>query len=138
MINCTSANNTEIMRVTVTCTDPYEASKIANTIADVLPERISEIIDGATMEVVDAAVPSLKKVAPSVTKYTALGLLVGVMLAVVVLVVLALLDDTIHDEEYILRTYDYPILGKVPDLLNVSGKSYGYYSQKNSSKERAG
>jgi capsular polysaccharide biosynthesis protein len=126
------------MRVTVTCTDPYEASKIANTIADVLPERISEIIDGATMEVVDAAVPSLKKVAPSVTKYTALGLLVGVMLAVVVLVVLALLDDTIHDEEYILRTYDYPILGKVPDLLNVSGKSYGYYSQKNSSKERAG
>lgn len=138
MISCTSANNTEIMRVTVTCTDPYEASKIANTIAEVLPERIDEIIEGATMEVVDSAVPSLSKVAPSVTKYTALGLLVGMVLAAVVLVVLALLDDTIHDEEYILRTYEYPILGKVPDLLNVSGKSYGYYSQKNHSKERAG
>lgn len=138
MISCTSANNTEIMRVTVTCDDPYEASVIANTIAEVLPERISEIIDGATMEVVDSAVPSLKKVAPSVSKYTALGLLVGVVLSVAVLVVLALLDDTIHDEEYILRTYDYPILGKVPDLLNVGNKSYGYYGGKNQGTERAG
>ena len=40
------------------------------------------------------------------------------------------LQDTIHDEEYILRTYDYPILGKVPDLLNKGSKSYGYYYRK--------
>jgi len=47
-----------------------------------------------------------------------------------VLIVLALMDDTIHDEEYVLKTYDYPILGKVPDLLNSGNKSYGYYSQR--------
>jgi capsular polysaccharide biosynthesis protein len=47
-----------------------------------------------------------------------------------VFVVLAILDDTIHDEEYILRTYDFPILGKVPNLLEGNGKSYGYYSQR--------
>ena len=130
MIVYAPSNETEIMRVTVTCDDPYEASKIANTIAEVLPVRISEIIDGASMEVVDSAVPELEKVAPSITKYTAVGLLLGVLLSVVVLVILALLDDTIHDEEYILRTYDYPILGKVPDLLNAGSKSYGYYTQK--------
>lgn len=138
MITCTSANNTEIMRVTVTCDDPYEASNIANTIAEVLPQRIDQIIDGATMEIVDSAVPNTRKVAPSVSKYTALGLLIGVVLTVGVLVVLALLDDTIHDEEYILRTYDYPILGKVPDLMNAGGKSYGYYASKGNGSERAG
>ena len=105
MITYEPSNDTEIMRVTVTCEDPYEASKIANTIAEVLPVRISEIIDGASMEVL------------------------GVILSIITLVVIALMDDTIHDEEYVLRTYDYPILGKVPNLLNIGNKTYGYYSQ---------
>lgn len=129
MITYEPSNNTEIMRVTVICEDPYEASKIANTIAEVLPVRISEIIDGASMEVVDSAIPDVEKVAPSITRYTAVGLVLGVILSIITLVVIALMDDTIHDEEYVLRTYDYPILGKVPNLLNIGNKTYGYYSQ---------
>ncbi len=130
MIDYKPANDTEIMQVTVTSTDPYEASRIANTIAEVLPMRINEIIDGASMEVVDSAIPETNKVGPSVSKYTAVGMMLGVVLSVAVLTVLALLDDTIHDEEYVLNTYDYPILGKVPNLLNTGSKSYSYYSQK--------
>lgn len=130
MITYAPSNDTEIMRVTVTCEDPYEASKIANTIAEVLPVRISEIIDGASMEVVDSAIPDIEKVAPSITQYTAVGLVLGVLISIIVLIIFALMDDTIHDEEYVLRTYDYPILGKVPDLLNTGNKSYAYYSQK--------
>lgn len=130
MIKYAPSNDTEIMLVTVTCEDPYEASKIANTIAEVLPVRISEIIDGASMEVVDSAIPDVEKIAPSITRYTAVGLILGVILSVIAIVIFALLDDTIHDEEYVLRNYDYPILGKVPDLLNTGNKSYGYYSGK--------
>lgn len=131
MITYAPSNETEIMRVTVTCGDPYEASKIANTIAEVLPVRISEIIDGASMEVVDSAIPDIEKVAPSITRYTAVGLVLGVIVSAIILTIFALMDDTIHNEEYILKTYDYPILGKVPDLLDAGNKSYGYYSQKN-------
>ena len=79
------------------------------------------------MEVVDSAIPDLAKVAPSITKYTAVGFLLGVFACVAVLVIFALLDDTIHDEEYVINTYSYPILGKVPDLLDVGGKSYRNY-----------
>ena len=130
MIAYKPSNETEIMLVTVTCGDPYEASRIANTIAEVLPVRISEIIDGASMEVVDSAIPDIEKVAPSITQHTAIGLALGVLISVFALIVLALMDDTIHDEEYVLNTYDYPILGKVPNLLNAGSKSYSYYSQK--------
>ncbi|MBO4219829.1 MAG: hypothetical protein J5933_02770 [Clostridia bacterium] len=129
MIVCGNSNNTEIMKVTVTCGDPYEASKIANTVAEVLPLRISEIIDGASMEIVDSAVPDLAKVSPSIKKYTAVGFLAGIFAAALVLAALAVIDDTIYDEEYILRTYDYPILGKVPDLLDTGSKTYGYRYQ---------
>ena len=130
MVSYSSSNHTEIMRVTVVSTDPYEASKIANTIAEVLPVRISEIIDGASMEVVDSAVPELKKIAPNITRHTATGLVLGLLLSTTALLIIGLLDGTVHDEEYVLRTYDYPILGKVPDLLNTGNKTYGHYSQR--------
>lgn len=123
------SNNTEIMRVTVTCGDPHEASKIANTIAEVLPVRISEIIDGASMEVVDSAIPDIEKVAPSVAKYTVAGFILGILISAMILIAFAMMDDTIQDEDYVLKTYDYPILGKVPDLLDTGNKSYRYYSQ---------
>ena len=128
MIVSAPSNNTEIMRVTVTAESPYVASKIANCIAEVLPARISEIVDGASMAVVDSAIPDLQKISPSITKYTAVGLILGILLSVMVLIVLAMLDNTIHDEEYILNTYTYPILAKVPNLTNIDGKQYAYYS----------
>lgn len=129
MITSAPSNGTEIMRVTVVSEDPYEAAKIANCISEILPIRISEIIDGASMEVVDTAVPNLDKIAPGVAKYTAVGLVIGAVLSVIALTIAALLDDTIHNEEYVLSTYDYPILAKIPNLLDSGSKQYAYYHQ---------
>jgi len=136
MINFGSSNNTEIMFVTVTAGDPYEASLLANCISEVLPERIAEIIKGATMVVVDSAIPVLEKVSPSISKYTILGFMLGLMLCAAVIVVLSILDDTIHDEEHIINTYEYPILARIPDLLSKSSQKYGYYyKSKNESED---
>ena len=130
MIESAPSNETEIMRVTVTGEDPYEAAKIANCIAEILPVRISEIIDGASMEVVDSAIPNLEKISPSITKYTAVGFILGIFLSIIIIAIIAMLDDAIHDEEYILKTYNYPILAKIPNLLDISTKQYGYYTAK--------
>ncbi len=129
MLEVEPSNDTEIMRVTVTAEDPKEASKIANCIAEVLPDRINDIIEGATMEVVDYAIPNGDKVAPSVTRYTAVGLILGALISIIAIVIAAIMDDTIHDEEYVLNTYNYPILANVPNLLGTSSGSYGYYYQ---------
>ncbi len=134
MIKAGPSNDTEIMLVTVTTNDPYESATIANCIAEVLPVRISEIIDGASMEVIDSAVPNLQKIGPSITKYTAIGLILGVVASVAVLAVVAMTDDRIHDEDYIFETYNYPILAKIPNLVNEDGNSsyrkYGRYGRK--------
>jgi len=128
MITAGSANNTEIMKVTVVSTNPDEAAKIANSIADVLPERIEDIIDGASMEVVDHAVPNRTKISPSVAKYTAIGAILGILLAAGVIVIMTIMDDTINDDDYIRQTYQYPVLARIPDLME-SGKRDGYYYQ---------
>lgn len=135
MIVAAPSNETEIMRVTVTGTDPYEASRIANCVAEVLPVRIAEIIDGASMEVVDSAIPNLEKISPSITRYTAIGLIIGLLLSIASISVAAILDDTIHSEDYILETYDYPILAKIPDLLSDSKGKYGYYYSRRTPKK---
>lgn len=127
MIEAAPVNETEVMGVTVTCESPQKAKIIANGIAEVLPQRISEIVEGSTMEVVDSAVVNNQKVAPSITKYTAVGFMLGAFLSILIIVIFAVADNTIHDEEYIIKNYDFPILAKVPNLLDVGDKKYGYY-----------
>ncbi len=126
MITATPVEDTEIMGITVTCEDPYEAEKIANGIAKVLPKRVTEIVEGSSMEVVDSAVAVTKKVAPNITGTTILGFILGAFISGAAIVVYALMDNTIHDEEYILNTYDYPVLAKIPDLLDTPTQKYGY------------
>ena len=127
MIESGPVNETEVMQVTVTCESPYEAEKIANCIAEVLPKRVDEIIEGATMNVVDGAIANNEKVAPNISMFTVVGFVVGAILSMVVLIIMALMDNTVHDEEYVIKTYGYPILAKVPNLLYSGTKKYGYY-----------
>jgi capsular polysaccharide biosynthesis protein len=129
MISAKPANDTEIMKVTVTSEDPYEAARIANCISEILPVRISEIIDGATMNVVENAVPDTKKIAPSITKYTAMGIMLGVVIMSLYIIVKTLMDDTIHDEEFLTQNYNIPILARIPDLTEAGGKKHSYYYQ---------
>ncbi len=131
MIEAEPINETEVMGVTVTCENPRHAEIIANGIAKVLPQRISEIVEGSSMEVVDSAIINRQKVAPSITKYTAIGFVLGALTSVLILVIIAMRDNTIHDDEYIIKTYDFPILAKIPNLLSdSSGKKYSYYQSK--------
>jgi len=127
MIESGPVNETEVMSVTVTCEDPYEAEKIANGIALVLPQRVAEIVEGASMEVVDSAIADTEKVGPSITMFTIVGFLLGAILSVVVMIVMVLMDNTVHDDEYVIKTYNYPILAKIPDKIETGGKKYGYY-----------
>jgi len=137
MIGAGSVDDTEVLRVTVTSTDYKEAYKIAQSIADLFPEvlggEVGGIMEGCNMKVVDNPYAESDKVAPNVTRYTAIFMIIGGLIAAIVLVVLALLDDTIHDEDYLLKSYDYPILAKVPNLLEATGKNYSYYYQRKKS-----
>ena len=78
-------------------------------------------------------VPS-EKVSPNITKMTAIGCFVGAFIAATIIVVLTLLDTKIHDEEYLLQTYNLPVLAVVPNLYRVN-ESSSYYGTYGSSKK---
>lgn len=128
MITAQSVNSTEIFSVEVTSTSPKEAEKLANTIAVVLPEKIASIVEGSSARIVDYAVVPAKKASPSITKNTLIGIALGIFLAGGFVVVRELMDDKIHDSDYLLQTYDIPVLAVIPDLLETRSHNEYYQS----------
>lgn len=117
MISAQAENGTEVFSVTVTSNDPKEAKLIANTIAKVLPHKVANIVDGASMRIVDYAVTPQEKSAPSIPKYVAIGALLGLILAAAVVIIIDFLDDTIHNSDFLRQEYPtIPILAGIPDL----------------------
>lgn len=126
MVKAESVEKTEMFRVTVTSPDPQEAHRIANAIADVLPDRIGSIIDGSSAEVVDWAVVPRVPSSPNYVKNTEIGFLVGMLLTVAVVVLMEIRNTTIRSEDDIELVCTHPILAQVPDMRS-NGKSQSHY-----------
>lgn len=124
MIDAQPVNNTEVFSVAVTSPDPQEAEKITNTIVDILPDKIADIVDGSSVRVVDYAVVPMEKDSPSIAKYTAFGALLGIIIAVLIIFIRMMNDTIIHDEDYLMDTYGLPVLAVIPDLQSDSKDSY--------------
>lgn len=133
MISAGSVNDTEVFYVAVSAPTPEEAQLIANTVADVLPTRISSIIDGSSVRVVQKAQLPTAPSSPNVVKQAILGALLGIFASCAVIIVLELIDNTIHDSNYPSETYGINTLAVIPDLSRgYEGDDYAY-SNKNAS-----
>ncbi len=127
MISAEAVNSTGLFQITVTSSRPEEARTIANTIAAILPDKISEIVANSSVEVVDYAVTPHRRVSPSYIKFAAVGMLFGMVLCSAIVLLRDYMDNIIHSEDYLLRNYQAPVLATIPDLTAKSPKKYGYY-----------
>ena len=132
MISAASVSDTEVFRVTVTNPDPREAEKIANAIAYILPNRISDIVEGTSAQIVDYAVVPGSPSSPDYTKNTFLGFVLGFAAAAGVIILQTIYDVTIRTEEDVEQCCSHPILAAVPDMAVQSkgGYYYGYGKRK--------
>ncbi len=129
MIRAGAVNNTEIFEIVVTNPDNEKAELIANTIADTLPKKIANIVEGSSVRIVDYAVVPAYPISPNVTKYTALGFLLGGMISVGIIVLMELMNESIRSEDYLLQTYDLPILAVVPTMEAAKSRKISEYQQ---------
>ncbi len=126
MISAYSVDETEVFEVAITSVNPAEAEKIANSIAYILPKKISSIVEGTSASIVDYAVKPSSPSSPNISKNTLLGFMVGLAIAALIIVIRTIFDITIRSEDDILENCSHPILASVPDMNNRSKK--GYYS----------
>ena len=128
MISAQSVNSTEVFSITVTSPNPREAELLANTIVRILPEKIAAIVEGSSARIVDYAVAPAGKASPNLSKNTLTGAMVGFVLACGIVVIMELMDDQIHDSDYLIQTYDIPVLAVIPDLLSAASTNDYYQS----------
>ena len=132
MISVTPVSDTAAFEVTVSSGNPAEAELIANTIAAVLPERIADIVYGASVKVIDYAIIPSASSSPSYTRNTAIGALAGAVLAALVIVGISLLRSytsaTVDSSDDLKKLYpEFPVLAVIPDMRNLGRRSsYGY------------
>ncbi len=137
MVTATSVNGTEIFEIEVTSADPQEAELLANTIAQVLPDKISDVVEGSSVRIVDYAVVPTTKASPSITRYTAIGILIGILLSGAFIVIADMRDEQIHGEDYLQQAFAVPVLAVIPELLGSSSSgTYGRDYQSASRQER--
>ncbi|MBO4651025.1 MAG: hypothetical protein J5653_07530 [Clostridiales bacterium] len=131
MIKSETVNDTAIFKITVTTPDPELSAHLANSILEVLPGKISTVIEGASAQIVDYAVTGEPVVNGNPVKTAAIGALIGIVLSCGVIIFLSLIDTKIRNEEYLLETFkDIPVLTSIPNLNeNEKGGYYGYRKQ---------
>ncbi len=139
MVSGSAEGDTSVFKITVVDKDPEMAAHIANTIVEVIIDKISKIIEGSSVKIVDSAVPPRAAFAPSYTKNTAIGMLLGFVIAAGIIILRTLMDNTIREEEYLLENYkNIPVLSSIPNLAESSeGGYYGYGKSYAKSSDRA-
>ena len=138
MISASAVNSTEVFEIVVTSKSPTEAEQIANTIADVLPEKISDIVAGSDVRIVDYAVVPSHRTSPSYTRNTVIGAFLGAILCAAIIVLAYMFDENIRSEDYLTHTYpDIPLLSVIPDMtISKQRSGYGYQTAESAKKKR--
>ena len=116
-------SNSRILEITVTDPNPQLAKKIADEIADVSGAFISEKMDQDPPSVLQYGYVSQNPVSPNTTMNTVLGAAIGAFLAMAIVIISYLLNDTIMTADDIERKLGMHVLGTLPlEEMEYDGK----------------
>lgn len=113
-VEVANPTSSRILQVTVNDPNPQTAANIANAVASVAETKLKEITGMQAIKIYEEAAVPEKPSSPSLTKNCALGALAGIVLAMAVITVLYLLDDTIKTEDDIDKYLGMTTLAVLP------------------------
>lgn len=113
-VEVTNPTSSRILQVTVNDPNPQTAADIANEVASVAESKLKEITGMQAIKIYEEAAVPEKPSSPSLKKNCALGLLAGIVLAMAVITVLYLMDDTIKTEDDIEKYLGMTTLAVLP------------------------
>ena len=106
--------DTRIVSITVEDKDPYEARIIADSVRIAASKHIREVMDTEAVNVVEEASLPIEKSSPSILMNTAIGYAVGLFLAIAVVMINYIMDDTIKTPDDVEKFLGVSVLGSIP------------------------
>ncbi len=119
MISASPVEETPLMRITVMSPNPKEAVLISNVLLEVAPDKMTNIVDGGSVKIVDRPLEPTAPSSPNILKNTFLGLVLGFVLVAGIVVLMELLDTRVKDEEQLREMFDLPVLAVIPEIETI-------------------
>lgn len=107
-------SDSRILQITVTDPDCNRAKSIADEIAEVASRFISAKMDQDPPTIISYGYADGEPVSPNVLMNTAVGVLIGAFIAMAIVVITYLLNDTIMNAEDVERKLGLNLLGTLP------------------------
>lgn len=114
MISTENPTDTRILRLIVENEDAELARDISNSLAEATAERVAYVMKSDEPTIVENAVTADSPSSPNVLKNTAMGALAGAVLAMAVIVIRYLMNDTIQTEDDIRKYLNLHTLAAIP------------------------
>lgn len=113
-VNLENPTDSHILKIHVTNSDPKLAKTISNAMAEAVAENISSVMATDKPSIAEKAITPKAPSSPNLTKNIAMGGIVGVAIAVAIIVLGYLLDDTIKTEEDVRKYLQMNTLAEIP------------------------
>ncbi len=114
MISTENPTDTRILRLIVENEDAELAKDISNSLAEATAERVAYVMKSDEPTIVENAVTADSPSSPNVLRNTAVGALAGAVLAMAVIVIRYLMNDTIQTEDDIRKYLNLHTLAAIP------------------------
>lgn len=113
-VDLENPTDSHILKIHVTNSDPKLAKTISNAMAEAVAENISSVMATDKPSIAEKAITPKAPSSPNLTKNIAMGGIVGVAIAVAIIVLGYLLDDTIKTEEDVRKYLQLNTLAEIP------------------------
>ena len=119
MITVSNPADTRILQIDVSNPDPQLAADISNALADATADAVADIMSTDRPSIVEEAVVPEAPSSPSLMKNAMLGAMAGLFLAMAIVILRFLMDDTIKTEDDVAKYLNLNTLAALP----VDGKA---------------
>ncbi len=120
-IGVTAPDNTRVLQISVTDTEPQRAADIANAVREVAALQIKQIMDVDSVNIIYEADVPAQPSSPNVKRNVILGAVLGIFGSILILAVVYIRDDTIRTEEDVEQYLGLSTLGVIPNSACLIG-----------------
>jgi len=113
MISLKNPEDTRVLKITATYTDPEMAKEIADEVASVAAEYISDIMEMTPPKFIETGEVPAEKSGPATARNAVLAAILGAFLVCAVLAVRMVLDDTIRTSDDVQKYLGLPVLSVI-------------------------
>lgn len=121
-VSVSAVDETQVMKITVTDSNPEGARQVCEQITQVAPDEIVEAVEAGSVKVISAASLNPNPVSPNVMRNTAMAGALGLAACAGLFVVQFLLNNKINSEEDIAKQLNLPVIGVIPNYEQNGGK----------------